>query len=43
MDQRLNDGAQKFLGDYVYDLRTNLIQDSLYNSLHKRGVRHHRR
>src|SRR6202171_5621317 len=39
MDKRLNDGTQKFPGNDVNDLRAHLIEDSLYDSLDKRGIR----
>ena len=41
IDQLLNDGAQKFLGDDVNDLGTHLIEDSLNDSLDKRWIRRH--
>ena len=43
IDQLLNDGAQKFLGDDVNDLGTHLIEDSLNDSLDKRWIRRHGR
>jgi hypothetical protein len=38
IDESLNDGAQKFLGNDVNDLGTHLIEDSLHNCLDKGGV-----
>ena len=38
LDQRLNDGTQKFLGNDVNHLGTHLVEDSQYDSLHKRRV-----
>ena len=38
IDECLNDGAQKFLGNDVNDLGTHLIEDSLHNCLDKGGV-----
>ena len=43
IDQFLNDGAQKFLGNDVNDLGTHLFKDALNNSLHKRWIRRHGR
>ena len=40
LDQSLNNGTQKFLGNDVNDLRAHLIEDSLNHSLHKRRIRH---
>lgn len=39
MDERLNDGPQKFLGNNVNDLRTHLIENTPHDSFHKRGIR----
>lgn len=39
MDQSLHNGAQKFLGNDVNDLRAHLIEDSLNHGLDKRRVR----
>ena len=38
--ESLNDGAQKFLGNDINDLGAHFVEDSLYDSLHKRRVRH---
>ena len=43
IDQFLNNGAQKFLGNDVNDLGAHLIEDSLNNSLDKRWIRRHGR
>jgi len=43
IDESLNDGTQKFLGNNVNDLGAHLIEDSLYNSLDKGGIWRHRR
>jgi hypothetical protein len=41
IDQFLNDGAQKFLGNDVNDLGTHFVEDSLNDGLDKRWIRRH--
>jgi len=43
IDQFLNDGAQKFLGNDVNHLGAHLVENSLHDSLHKCRVWRHRR
>ena len=38
LDQRLDDGTQKFLGNDINHLGTHLVENSQYDSLHQRRV-----
>jgi hypothetical protein len=41
VDQLLNDGAQKFLGNEVNNLGAHLVEDTLNDSLDKRWIWRH--